>query len=113
MAKRSHGDILDWELGKVRVLSKKCGTCILRPGNLMHLAPGRLQEIVEANLRAQALLTCHQTLPDGDHPEVPPAACAGFWDSYHLRTVVGLLAEDIGIVRVDPPEPFTGDEGEG
>jgi hypothetical protein len=78
-AVRHPADVLDPATGKVRVLSHRCQTCIFRPGNLMHLAPGRCGQIVKANVAAGALLTCHSTLPYGDHPDFGPAVCAGFW----------------------------------
>lgn len=63
--------------GKPRVLAEKCATCILRPGDPMHLGAARVREVIRANLEAGALLTCHSTLPYGDHPEVGEAACRG------------------------------------
>jgi hypothetical protein len=70
----------------VRVLSERCATCVFRPGNLMHLRPGRLRELVRENLAAGALLTCHDTLSYGAHPEVGEAVCRGFWDRYRQQT---------------------------
>lgn len=69
-------DVFDHDLGKVRVLSRRCDTCIFWPGNLMRLPEGRCEEVVEANLAAGALLTCHATLPYGEHPDFGPRARA-------------------------------------
>lgn len=80
-------------MGAVAVLSEKCRTCVFRPGNLMHLAPGRLRRLVESNLAAGALLTCHDTLPYGPHPEAGEAVCRGFWDRYRERTNVWRVME--------------------
>lgn len=33
-------------LGKSRLLSRQCDTCVFAPGNKMHLAPGRLRDLV-------------------------------------------------------------------
>jgi hypothetical protein len=89
--------------GRVRVLSHRCGTCIFRRGNRMHLAPGRKAEIVRANLAADALLTCHETLP-GAAGGVAPAVCAGFWARHADQTICGRLAKMIiGITWVQPP----------
>lgn len=107
-------DVFDAELGKVRVLAERCQTCIFWPGNRMHLPGGRLEELVEANVAADALLTCHQTLPYGPHPEVPPAVCAGFWAKHRRRTLLGRLAEGVtGVVRVDPPAETPPGDGPG
>lgn len=97
------GDVLDAGLGKVRVLSERCQTCIFWPGDRMFLGKDRFEEIVAANVATGALLTCHQTLPYGPHPDHQPAVCAGFWAKHRRQTAAGLMAEDdIGVVRVDP-----------
>ena len=31
----------------VRLCARRCDTCVFRPGNLIHLAPGRLRGMVE------------------------------------------------------------------
>lgn len=33
--------------GKVHVCKTMCKTCIFRPGNLFHLEPGRLEQMVD------------------------------------------------------------------
>lgn len=103
MAKESW-DIIDRQAGKIRILEDKCKDCIFRPGNLMHLEGGRLKEVVDGNLAASALLTCHNTLP-GNDAEADPAACKGFWDSYGLQTAAGRYAQFvIGIIWVKMEE---------
>jgi hypothetical protein len=62
--------------GKIHVQADKCGTCIFRPGNLMHLKPGRVAEMVQTSLADDSAITCHQTL-DGDN-----ALCSGFFTAY-------------------------------
>jgi hypothetical protein len=106
---RDPADVIDPDLQKVRVLSSRCTTCIFRRGNPMHLGENRhgrtAADIIQGNVAAGALLTCHQTLPYGDHPEVPPAVCAGFWAEHGPATAAGRIAIHlIGIVRVPPPE---------
>ena len=73
----------DHAIGKTRLLSRQCPTCIFRPGNLMSLSPGRLHDLV-AQARAQAsYIICHETLPGAGQPaSVPPAICRGFRDRY-------------------------------
>jgi hypothetical protein len=65
-----------------RLLSEQCATCVFRPGNLMHLKAGRLKDLVDGNLAAGALLTCHETT----YGQTPAEAlCRGFWDRYRER----------------------------
>ena len=98
-------DVIDHACGKVRVLSRRCSTCIFWPDDRMHLGAERTREVVAANLAANALLTCHATLPYGRHPEFGPAVCAGFWARHGLDVAAGRIAEQmIGLVRVDPPD---------
>ena len=69
-----------------RLLQEKCSTCIFRPGNLMHLRPGRVRGMVDEALAAGLFITCHKTLPYGEHPEAGPAICRGFYDAHGLRS---------------------------
>ena len=106
--------ILDPVTRKVRVLAEKCSTCIFRPGNLMDLRDGALQEIIQSNLKAGALLTCHQTLPEMKFRYgLDPAACHGFWEGYGRRTTAGRLAlAYLGILYIEPPTEIEGDDCE-
>jgi hypothetical protein len=72
--------------GVFRVLAERCPTCIFRPGNPMHLQPGRVKEMVEGSLAGGAYITCHQTLPYGAYPETAPAVCRGFYDAHGDRS---------------------------
>jgi hypothetical protein len=104
MTERDPSDVIDHGCGKVRVLSQRCDTCVFWPGNRMGLAPGRFEQIVDGNVAAGALLTCHATLPYGPYPDFGPAVCAGFWAKHRHETGAGRIAErSIGIVRVVPP----------
>lgn len=106
MNPRDPADVLDLASRKLRVLSRRCSTCIFRPEDPLDLVPGRLDSIVADNLAAGALLTCHDTLPYGDFPDFGPAVCAGFWAQYGLQTTAGRIAHMfLGIVRIDPPGP--------
>lgn len=86
---------------KPKVLSEQCSSCVGRPGNLMHLNPGRLRKLVVANLDAGALLICHQTLPYGDHPEVGEAACRWFLDTYGPEVNVVRVMERLATLTGD------------
>lgn len=70
------------------VFAEKCATCIFRPGNPMHLRPGRLKDVVDSNLAAGALLPCHETTHGQADREV---MCRGFYDAY---------GEEVNVVRV-------------
>jgi hypothetical protein len=85
--------------GKVMVCEKQCTTCIFRPGNLMRLAPGRVENMVKNAIVEQSAIICHDTL-DGDN-----AVCRGFFDRHKHDTVLG-MAERLGVieeVRSCPP----------
>lgn len=87
--------------GRVRVLAPQCPTCIYGPGSIV--SPERRDEVTAANLAADALLTCHSTLPYGTHPEFEPTVCAGFWARHSRDVLAGRLARLIGIIRINPP----------
>jgi hypothetical protein len=85
-----------------QLLAVKCTTCVFRPGNLMHLREGRFRDLIAANLAADAALICHKTLPHGEHPEVGPAVCRGYYD-VHRRDVLAIrLVEAVGGFEVIP-----------
>lgn len=67
---------VDKRTGTVRLKATKCDTCIFRPGNLMHLRPGRLRLMVSRAAAHQGYITCHDTLGRGQQG----AICRGFAD---------------------------------
>lgn len=79
---------------RVHVLEEKCDTCIFRPGNLMHLAPGRVKSMVDACQSDDGgNIPCHKTL------ELPhQAICRGFWDAYSQEDNTLRMATRLGIV---------------
>lgn len=77
--------------GKVHVLKAKCKTCIFRPGNLMHLNPGRVKQMVKEAVKAESCIVCHETY-DGKH-----AVCAGFFEKY--ATAPLQIAERLGYIE--------------
>jgi hypothetical protein len=101
------GDTWDAELGGVRLLARQCSTCVFRPGNLMHLKPGRLKALVEENRRRDSYLVCHQTLRDGEHPKAGEALCRGFYDLPDPTTFIQIMSR-LGAFR--EVEPSTGEE---
>lgn len=58
----SFAQVLDPSGKGVRVASSPCSTCIFRPGNLMHLNPGRVKGMVEDVIREDTYTQCHKTL---------------------------------------------------
>lgn len=92
-------------MSRPRLLSEQCATCIYRPGNLTHLRPGRLKEITESSLgEGTRGLTCHDTLPYGDHPSYGEAMCRGFYDKFgYLNNYVRIIERLGGFTEVPPP----------
>jgi hypothetical protein len=97
-------DITDPVTGLSRLLSERCATCILRPGDLMHLGPGRTAAFIRQVLDNGSYVVCHDTLTYGDFPDYGPAICRGFFDAYCNRTR-GLLILQAGrrLTEVPPP----------
>lgn len=92
----------DAQQGKTRLLSRQCGTCIFKPGNVMHLTTGRLSDMVAQCHANGSFIVCHDTLPHGAHPHAEPAICRGFYDRYSTQAlqVIGRLW---GFAEVEPP----------
>ena len=89
-------------LRKTRLLARQCETCIFRPGNPMHLAPGQLSTMVAEARASDRYVICHDTLPYGPFPDARPAICRGFADRYST-TALTLIAALWGFVEVDAP----------
>ena len=79
-------DISDPATGLSRLLSERCPTCILRPGDPMHLGAERTAAFIRHALDAGSYVVCHETLTYGDFPDYGPAICRGFFDAYRDRT---------------------------
>ena len=104
-SRKRAGDVIGVD-GCVRILHPACVSCIGRRGNLMHLAPGRKEDVFRRNVEADALLTCHETLP-GNPDGYDPAVCAVFWAVHSRDVLTGRLARLIGTSRIHPPERRT------
>ncbi len=83
-------------LGKtgMRVAVEQCSTCIFRPGNLMHLSPGRLAEMAKDVQATEGYVTCHTTL---DRPLRQRVICRGSFDRYKTRIIQ--VAERMGFIE--------------
>lgn len=100
---RDPGDVIDPGTRQVRVCVRRCGTCLFRPQGREVFGADRAAEVIQGNLDADALLTCHMTLPYGANPDFGPAVCAGFWARHRRDVIAGRLAIMIGVTRVTPP----------
>jgi hypothetical protein len=89
---------------RVRVLRKRCDTCVFKAEGREIFGEDRVTDLIDRNVAAGALLTCHSTLPYGPYPEFGPAVCAGFWARHGLKTAAGRMARFVlGMVRPMPP----------
>lgn len=80
--------------GVVHVKARQCKTCIFRPGNLMDLQPGRVEEMVERATANNSCIPCHSTIHGQATQE---AVCRGFFDQH--KTSILQIAERLGFVR--------------
>jgi hypothetical protein len=95
---------MSMEMGAPRLLNEKCSTCVFRPGNLMHLRPGRLTLMIRNALTGGGWITCHQTLSYGEHPDFGEAICRGFYDMHGDRSNLIRIMERLdGFTEVSPP----------
>ena len=107
-------DITDPATGLSRLLSGRCSTCILRPGDKMHLGPEQTAAFVRRVLAEGTYVVCHQTLTYGDYPDFGPAICRGFFDAHAGRSPALRLLRAFGrLTEVDPPRPGGAADGEG
>lgn len=78
--------------GKVHVQKRMCSTCIFRPGNLMHLQEGRVEQMVEEATRDGGCIPCHKNLDNEGQ-----AICNGFFTKHQTDSLQ--IAERLGIVE--------------
>ncbi|MEV0269830.1 DUF6283 family protein [Hamadaea sp. NPDC050747] len=100
-------DVHDPATGRARLMKELCSTCILKPGDLMHLGPDYLRQFL-AHARARgSFVICHQTLPGMSEPPLPPAICRGFANSYDTPALQ--IAASRGFDEIPAPAtPTTG-----
>ena len=107
-------DITDPATGLSRLLSERCSTCILRPGDKMHLGPEQTAAFVRRVLAEGTFVVCHQTLTYGDNPDFGPAICRGFFDAFAGRSPALRLLRAFGrLIEVGPPQPGRPADGQG
>lgn len=97
-------EVADPATGTVRVLSRRCDTCIYRRTMRATLGPSVPALIREAR-ESGGFVICHESLPAAQTQDsaIPPAICHGyanqFPDTYALR-----VARAIGRIQpIDPP----------
>lgn len=77
----------------LRIQQRMCATCIFRPGNLMDLDPGRVEQMVADSVREDTAIICHDTLDATDDEGEwiidviggPQAVCRGFYDRHKTQ----------------------------
>lgn len=85
--------------GMVHVCSRMCDTCIFRPGNLLNLSKGRVEQMVAQATRAESCIPCHETL-NGKQ-----AVCRGFFERHATQSLQ--VADRLGfIVFQEFPQAF-------
>lgn len=89
----------------IRVLARRCDTCVFNPGNRMHLMPGRLASLVQQIRARRSHLICHSTLPGISKEPIQAAICRGYADAYGDEVRVLQLGRAMDFVEeVEPPE---------
>lgn len=86
------------------MLARKCPTCIYRPGNLMHLQPGRREDMENAANELGSWIVCHATLTANGTPLGEQAICRGYWD-VHQRNSFGCRLANYYGGPVEVPAP--------
>jgi hypothetical protein len=92
--------VFDPVTGRVRVMGKKCTTCVGRPAT--PLSAERRRELLgrqEDGSYDEGWTVCHATLPDNPENtgDLPPSVCA--WVAQHPQAAARSLAMRIGAVQ--------------
>jgi hypothetical protein len=101
----SDESVIDPVTHKPRLLKEQCKTCVGRPGNLMKLRPGRLQQLIRENTGPDAHgLVCHETLSYSQNPHFGPAYCHWFFETYgDLANLIRIYKRLGNFTKIDPP----------
>jgi hypothetical protein len=76
---------------QVHVRRLMCDTCIFRPGNLMNLEPGRVEEMV-AGAADNGCIPCHEHLGSDTEP-----VCAGYFKRHQNQILQ--IAERLKVIQ--------------
>lgn len=98
-------EVADPATGTVRVLSRRCASCIYRRATRAALGPSVPALIREAR-DTGGFVICHESLPawQGAGPLIPPAICHGYAAAYP-DTFALRLARAIGHIELVDPSP--------
>lgn len=95
--------------GRIHVMAEKCSTCVFRPGNVMHLPPGRLKALTDHVQDTGVPFSCHQTLPyaSAEHAAFygGAALCSGAVENYGDASPQIQLALALGVITYVDPAP--------
>ncbi|MFD9575356.1 hypothetical protein ACFWBI_36755 [Streptomyces sp. NPDC059982] len=115
---RSHDEqdappVADPATGEIRILAKRCTTCVLNPAaTTVPLAPRIHQQFLRKARESQGHVVCHHTLPKVAPAGTPAAMCRGFAEAYGLPpAVIEAVTTGVGHL-VEVPEPDTCDRAE-
>lgn len=99
--------------GKVHVCREQCSTCIFRPGNQMHLEPGRVADMIADATKNESAIICHSTLCEAGAGSGGGgnAVCRGFFDSHPTAPLQ--IAERMGRIEFVTPPKLTQDPAPG
>lgn len=82
----------------IKVMKEQCETCIFRPGNPMHLNPGRVAGMVREAKLQDTHITCHDTLEIVTGTRETEAMCRGYLET-GARPQLLRIAERLGGVE--------------
>ncbi len=95
-----HLTVADTATRTVRVLSRRCGTCIMYRDDRMHMSEERRQAFIFDAVDRDTYVVCHSTL----NPGILNAICRGFFDRYRRDITALRIVDRYGLaVEVDPP----------
>ena len=97
--------VADPATGAVRVISRRCHTCIYRRSMRAVLGPS-VPALIDEARRSGGFVVCHETLPawQGGHARILAAICHGYASRYP-DTFALRVARAIGRIEpVDPPQ---------
>ncbi|MEU6211843.1 hypothetical protein ABZ891_18295 [Streptomyces sp. NPDC047023] len=106
--------VADLATGEIRILARRCTTCVLNPARTaIPLPPGRRAEFVrEARDDEDGYVVCHQIFGEDAPAGTRAAMCRGYVNAYGLPPAVQ-DALDLGIGHlVEVPDPGTADAGD-
>lgn len=87
----------DVENSDLRVMERKCSTCIFGPDSLLTAAATR-ELVAKAQADDGGNIICHKTIK-AHAGDVPGAMCYGYWHRFFRHTFLGRLARAWDLVH--------------